>query len=225
MPVDPHLFLAYLVAAWVLILTPGPDMMFVLGQTLAGGPRQGWAATFGVFAGAACHILAAAFGVAAVVAASPGLFDTLRLAGAAYLIWIGLGALRGAVRRGESGGGGGTAVAPRPAVPTRRAFLQGMVTNLLNPKVLLFYLAFLPQFVDPGRSPAWLQMLILGPLLPLMAVPVFAALIAGAHGAAARLARGSGGTATRWLGGTAGVLFLGLGLRLLFEQAPPPTPR
>jgi len=206
MPLDTHLFLAFLVAAWVLILTPGPDMLFVIGQTLAGGARRGWAAMFGITTGAMVHIALAASGVAALLAASPALFDALRLAGAAYLLWLAYGALRSAWR------GGGRL---QPAAPARAAFRDGLVTNLTNPKVILFFLAFLPQFVDAGRAPAWLQMAILGPLVPLMAMPVFALLIAGADRAATRLSR-----MARWLDGVAGVLFLALGLRLLVGGRP-----
>uniref|UniRef100_UPI0022EB03AF LysE family translocator n=1 Tax=Falsiroseomonas oryzae TaxID=2766473 RepID=UPI0022EB03AF len=100
MPLDPQLFLAFLVAAWVLILTPGPDMLFVVGQTLAGGARRGWAAMFGIVTGAMVHIALAASGVAALLAASPALFEALRIAGALYLLWLGFGALRAAWRGG-----------------------------------------------------------------------------------------------------------------------------
>jgi threonine/homoserine/homoserine lactone efflux protein len=206
MPLDPQLFATFLLAAWVLILTPGPDMLFVIGQTLAGGARRGWAAMFGIFAGALVHVALAASGVAALLAASPALFDALRIAGACYLLWLAWGALRSAWR------GGGQM---QPAAPARAAFRDGFLTNLTNPKVVLFFLAFLPQFVDPGRGPAWLQMAILGPLVPLMAMPVFALLITGADRAAARLSAFS-----RWLDGVAGLLFLALGLRLLFGGRP-----
>lgn len=218
MPLDPALLAAYLLACLVLVLTPGPDMMFVLGQTLSGGPQRGWAAVLGIVCGAFCHIAAAALGVAAILAAEPMLFSLLRLTGAAYLVWLGFGALR-AAWRGEAG------IAPAAQAPcpreTRlagqgRIVLQGMLTNLLNPKVALFFLAFLPQFVAPGLAPAWLQMLLLGPLLPLLAVPLFAVLIAGAGRAVGRLNRSA--RATRWLNGLAGTIFLGLGLRLLLDR-------
>ncbi|WP_372623454.1 LysE family translocator [Falsiroseomonas sp.] len=206
MPLDPQLFLAFLVAAWVLILTPGPDMLFVIGQTLAGGASRGWAALLGIGTGALVHIALAASGVAALVAASPALFEALRLAGACYLLWLAFGALRAAWR------GGATL---RPAAPARAAFRDGFITNLTNPKVILFFLAFLPQFVDPARAPAWLQMLLLGPLVPLMGVPAYGLLIAGANRAAARLS-----TFSRWLDGLAGLIFLALGLRLLVGGRP-----
>lgn len=222
MPLDPALLAAYLLACLVLVLTPGPDMMFVLGQTLSGGPQRGWAAVLGIVCGAFCHIAAAALGVAAILAAEPMLFALLRLAGAAYLVWLGLGALR-AAWRGEAGI---APAAPSAGAAPRfqgghlrgqgRIVLQGMLTNLLNPKVALFFLAFLPQFVAPGLAPAWLQMLLLGPLLPLLAVPLFAVLIAGAGRAVGRLNRSA--RATRWLNGLAGTIFLGLGLRLLLDR-------
>ncbi len=206
MPIDPYLFLAFLGAAWVLILAPGPDMVFVIGQTLTGGSRRGWAALLGIITGAMAHIVAAASGVAALLAASPGLFDTLRFAGAVYLLWLAVSSLRAAWY--------GRALINVTA-PARKAYWDGLATNLTNPKVALFFLAFLPQFVHPGRAPAWLQMLILGPLVPLMSIPVFAALIASADRAAERLTRFA-----RWLDGLAGTLFLVLGLRLLFSEKP-----
>ena len=209
MPVDPSLLAAYLVAVLVLIATPGPDMIFAVGQTLAGGPRRGWAATGGIMLGACCHVALAAAGVSAAIAASPWAFDALRFAGAAYLLWIGAQAIRGAIR-----GGSLLIRSGDPRSGLGAAFRQGLLTNLTNPKVGLFFLAFLPQFIDPGRSPAWLQMLILGPLLPILALPAYWGLIAGAGRVAGAL---RSGRAARWLDATAGVLFLGLGLRLLVE--------
>lgn len=206
MPLDPTLLAGYLLACLVLIVTPGPDMAFVLAQTLAGGARRGAAATAGIYAGVLVHIALAAAGVAALLAAHPGLFGAIRGAGAAYLLWLGARAILSASRP----------VPPRPhdaprAARTAEAFRQGFLTNLLNPKVALFFLAFLPLFVDPSRSAPWLQMLLLGPMLPLLALPFYAALIAGAAQLAGRL----GGAGERWLEGAAGVLFLGLGLSLL----------
>ena len=207
MPLDPALLATYLAACVVLILTPGPDLMFILGQTLAGGPRRGWAAALGVCLGALGHIGLAAAGVAALLAAEPALFAALRLAGAGYLIWLGIGALRDAYRGSP---------ALRPAAPARHVVLQGALTNLLNPKVALFFVAFLPQFVSPGRASPAVQMLLLGPLLPILALPVFALVIAGAGRAADRLGRSA--RAGRWLNGAAGVIFVGLGARLLLDR-------
>jgi threonine/homoserine/homoserine lactone efflux protein len=207
MPVDPSLLAGYLLACLVLVVTPGPDMAFVLGQTLSGGARRGWAAMAGVYAGVGVHILLAALGVAALVAANPALFTLLRIAGALYLLWLGAQAIRAALRHP-----GPDTAAAAPAITLSAAFRQGFVTNLLNPKVGLFFLAFVPLFVDPGRSPAWLQMLILGPLLPAIALPFYAVLIAAAARIAGRLRESSAG---RWLDGVAGTLFVGLGVRML----------
>lgn len=107
MPVDPSLLAGYLLACVVLVLTPGPDMAFVLAQTISGGARRGWAATLGVFTGAAVQILAAAAGVAALVAANPALFTTLRVIGALYLLWLGVQAIRAALRGSGGLGHGG----------------------------------------------------------------------------------------------------------------------
>lgn len=210
MPVDPHLLLAWVAACLVLIVTPGPDMAFALGQAMAGGARRGWAATAGIMAGATCHVGMAALGVAALLAANPLLFQALRWAGALYLFWLGAQALR-AAWRGQQG------IAARSAGPggMADAFRQGFLTNLLNPKVGLFFLAILPQFVAPGRAPAWVQMLILGPMLPLMSLPFFAVLLHGAERLTARLRQGR---AARWLEGAMGGLFLGLGARILLGR-------
>ena len=209
MPVDPALLLACILASIVVAVAPGPDMMFVLGQTLAGGARRGWAAAMGIYCGAAVHILLAALGIAALLAAEPALFAALQLAGGLYLLWLGVQSLRAAWAG---------AAAALPATAVRRVVLQGALTNLTNPKVALFFLAFLPQFVstDPGRAPEWVQVLLLGPVLPLVSVPVFAVLIAGAAKAASRLARS--GRASRWLHGVAGAIFLGLGARLIVSR-------
>jgi threonine/homoserine/homoserine lactone efflux protein len=181
-------------------------MLFVIGQTLSGGAGRGWAALLGIGTGALVHVALAVSGIAALLAASPALFDALRVAGAIYLLWLAWGALRSAWRGGAE---------MRPAAPARLAFRDGLVTNLTNPKVVLFFLAFLPQFVDPDRAPAWVQMALLGPLVPLMGVPFYGLLIAGAGRAAARLSAFS-----RWLDGLAGLLFLGLGIRLLVGGRP-----
>ncbi|MFN7000480.1 LysE family translocator [Elioraea tepidiphila] len=207
MPIEPAVLATYLVACAVMVVVPGPDTAFVLGQTLARGRRAGWAATCGIYAGASVHITLAALGVSTAVAASPVLFEAVRLVGATYLLWLGVLALCAAFRRDRS--------ALTAAPPARRAFVQGMLTNLLNPKVTMFFLAFLPQFVDPARGPVWLQMMLLGPLLPLLSVPFFAAVIVGADRVAARVSAGPG---VRWLHGATGAIFVGLAARLALAR-------
>lgn len=207
MPIEPAVLATYLVACAVMVVVPGPDTAFVLGQTLARGRRAGWVATCGIYAGASVHITLAALGVSTAVAASPVLFEAVRLVGATYLLWLGVLALCAAFRRDRS--------ALTAAPPARRAFVQGMLTNLLNPKVTMFFLAFLPQFVDPARGPVWLQMMLLGPLLPLLSVPFFAAVIVGADRVAARVSAGPG---VRWLHGATGAIFVGLAARLALAR-------
>jgi threonine/homoserine/homoserine lactone efflux protein len=132
MPIDPQLFQLYLVAAVVLILAPGPDSLLVVSRGMFGGRRAGWVTAAGTTTGNVTHAALAAAGVSAVVAASPALFDALRLAGAGYLAWLGAKALRDAARAWRSAAGSFL-----PAVPLatgRRAFAHAFLTNLLNPR-------------------------------------------------------------------------------------------
>jgi len=154
MLVDPATLLAFAPAALALNLTPGADMMFCLGQGLRGGPRAAMAANLGIGAGCLFHLFAAGLGLSALLAAAPGLFDLIRWAGVTYLIWLAVQALRHSP--------GATAGAP---IRPRRAFRDAMAVNVLNPKVALFVLAFIPQFVDPGRGAVLGQFLVFGAVL------------------------------------------------------------
>ncbi len=140
-PIDPLTLLAFVPAALALNLTPGADMMFCLGQGLRGGPKAALAADAGIALGAMIHVLIAGLGLGALVATSPWLFDAIRWAGVAYLLWLAVAAIRS------------RAVAPAmPQVRPSRAFSEALLVNLTNPKVILFVLAFVPQFVDPARG-------------------------------------------------------------------------
>ncbi|MCG6903868.1 MAG: LysE family translocator [Rhodobacter sp.] len=150
MPVDPLVLLAFVPASLALNLTPGADMMFCLGQGLRSGPRAAMAANFGIAAGGLIQTVLAGLGLGAAVAALPGAFDVIRWAGVAYLLWLAVGTLR-------AGPVSGTAVAM-----TSHAFRDAMIVNLTNPKVILFVLAFVPQFVDPARAPVLVQFIIFG---------------------------------------------------------------
>jgi threonine/homoserine/homoserine lactone efflux protein len=152
--VHASLFGAYLVTVMVLILLPGPDMLFALATGIKGGPRAGFFAAVGAAAGEVVHITTAALGLAALFRAVPPLFDLVRFAGAAYLVYLGVQTLR---RRDDAA----IADVGRAAAGVRRAFWRGALTNLLNPKMALFTIAFLPQFVDTSRDVA-LQFLVLG---------------------------------------------------------------
>ena len=152
-----HGYWLFLVAGVVLNLTPGQDTMFIIGRSLTGGLRSGVGAALGISAGSVVHTLAAALGLSAILAASPLAFTLVRLAGAGYLIYLGATLLFSKpVTPAAPAPGGGTASRPRSS------FLQGVVTNVLNPKVALFFLAFLPQFIDPASNAKTLAFLALG---------------------------------------------------------------
>jgi threonine/homoserine/homoserine lactone efflux protein len=153
--IDLQLFAVFMVGAVALNLTPGPDMTLVLAQSAGRGVRAGLAAALGIGVGALFHMALAAFGLAALLAASPLAFDTVRYAGAAYLVWIAWSLIRSPRAAGPTDDSAAEAL-------TARAFRQGVITNVLNPKVALFFMAYLPQFVNPDIGPAWVQILILG---------------------------------------------------------------
>ena len=152
-----HLLVLYVLAVFVAMITPGPDMMFVLASGARGGPRVGLLAAVGVASSEVVHITAAAAGLSAVFAAAPAAFTVVRLLGAAYLLYLGIQALRSA-RRGQP-------TSPEeqpPPMSGRRAYLRGAFTNLLNPKMVTFSVAFLPQFIDRSLGHVWAQFVVLG---------------------------------------------------------------
>ncbi|MEO3767487.1 LysE family translocator [Streptomyces sp. B5E4] len=160
--VDMSLLAAFVVAIFVLSITPGPDMMFIVAMGGRGGSGMGVMAAAGVACGMLVHACAAALGLSALFGALPVLYHVLRWLGAAYLLYLAIRAFRDRSVPGDeddaAAGTDGRHSGPRP----RRAFWQGMITNLLNPKVIMFNIAFLPQFVDPGRGHLPLQLLLLG---------------------------------------------------------------
>jgi threonine/homoserine/homoserine lactone efflux protein len=203
--IDPVILLAFVPAALALNLTPGADMMFCFGSGLKAGPRAGIAASAGVALGCMVHVTVAGAGLGAVVAASPVAFEVIRWLGVAYLLWLAVKVIRHA---GEM-----PAAASAGAVGT--AFRRGFVVNLTNPKVILFVLAFVPQFVDPLR-PILPQFLILGGVISLGGFVVNGAVGAGAGGLGRRMARAEG--VKRWLDRVTGAIFAGLALRLALGQ-------
>lgn len=153
MPIETGDFLIFLVAALSLNLTPGNDMMFVIGQSLKGGLRTGIAASLGIATGSLVHLALVALGAAVVLAQHPSLFQAIRYAGAAYLVWMAFDTLR-------SGG-----AAFRASAASRSAFeawRDGTVVNILNPKIIVFFFAFLPPFVRPELGSPLLQLVIYG---------------------------------------------------------------
>jgi threonine/homoserine/homoserine lactone efflux protein len=153
----------YVAAALVLALSPGPGLFYVAARTLAGGRGEGVASSLGTGLGGMVHVLAGSLGVSAIVLASAELFTVLKLAGAAYLIWLGIRTIRSARRDAASALPGDIATPPvDPPVGPRRAFREGVLVEALNPKTAGFFLAFIPQFVDPAAGSVALQFVVLG---------------------------------------------------------------
>lgn len=151
--IDPHRFLAFFTAAFILAALPGPGMMYVLARTLGGGRRAGLLSSVGTALGGSVHILAAATGLSALMAASAVAFSVVKYAGAAFLIYLGLRTLLSRESQAREVG----------ELPNSQAvFRQAVVTEVLNPKTALFFLAFIPQFVDPSRGAVFVQFLLLG---------------------------------------------------------------
>lgn len=150
---DWHMFPVFLAAALVLAATPGPGIFYVLARTLAGGRREGVHSSLGTFLGGLVHVVAAAFGLSAILAASAAAFTVVKYAGAVYLFWIGIQMIRTRnAEFAESAAGSGSL----------RVFRQGVLTEAMNPKTALFFLAFLPQFVNAGLGHVVVQFLMLG---------------------------------------------------------------
>jgi threonine/homoserine/homoserine lactone efflux protein len=149
----------YFAAAFVLAVTPGPGIFYVAARTLAGGRAEGVASSLGTGLGGMVHVFAGSLGVSAIVLASAELFTAMKLIGAAYLIWLGLRTFQSARRDASMSSKGGSAA---PAVGPRRAFREGVLVEALNPKTAAFFLAFVPQFVDPTESHVALQFVVLG---------------------------------------------------------------
>lgn len=213
MILDPHLLSLYLVAAVVLVLAPGPDSLLVLSRAIGDGRRAGLVAALGITAGSLLHAVMAAVGVSALIAASPALFDAMRWAGGGYLAWIGAKALKAAWNARRDG-------AARPAAPEsagdRRVFAQALLTNLLNPKVILFQLAFVPQFAAPALGHVAMQILLLGAIHAALGGLYLCGVAAAASGAARRILASPRFRAA--LDAAAGLLFLGFALRLLLTE-------
>jgi|SRR5579862_64842 threonine/homoserine/homoserine lactone efflux protein len=150
--IDLHRFFLFFIAALVLAATPGPGILYVLARTLAGGRSEGILSSLGTFAGGMFHVIAAALGISAILAASAVAFHTVKYAGAAYLVWLGIRMIQ--TRNAEMPAG--------TLAPSRGAFAQGIVTEVLNPKTALFFLSFIPQFISTRLGHVFLQFLILG---------------------------------------------------------------
>ena len=206
-----HDLLLFLATAWVLNATPGVDMLFTLSRTLQHGWRAGIAAALGIITGCVVHTLAAALGLAALLAASAVAFTAIKWLGAAYLLWLAWGMLRAAVQ----GRGTAAVAATAPAEPLRRIFVQGLLTNVTNPKVALFFLALLPQFIAADAPNKPLAFLFLGALFVINGLLFLIVLVALAQRVRAFNASR---TTRRVLNAIGGALFAALAVRLTQAQ-------
>ncbi|HEX8085292.1 MAG TPA: LysE family translocator [Solirubrobacteraceae bacterium] len=178
---DPSTLAVFAGAALALIVIPGPAVLFILAQSVEHGRRAGVVSALGVATGGLVHIVAAAVGISALVVSSAVAFSIVKYAGAAYLLYLGIQRLLDRGRREAD-------AVPREARPAR-IFRRGVVVNILNPKTALFFLAFLPQFVDPDRGPVLSQILVLGSLFVLLALLSDSLYALGAGALAARVRR------------------------------------
>ncbi len=195
----------FVTAALLVNLTPGPDMLFVVGSSAAHGRRAGVMAALGIGAGCLLHMTLATVGLSALLATSAMAFEVVKWVGAAYLVWVGWAMLSQRRR----------ATAAPTSLPPQRVFWQGALTNALNPKVALFFLAFLPQFITPQASGQAVAFLALGALFNAGGTGVNIAVALLASGLRDRLAgSASQGRLGTWLKRAAGALYVGLGVKL-----------
>ena len=206
MLLSPEQFFAFLAAAMLITVSPGPDNLMVLGVGIARGRASGVAFGLGCGFGCLSHTLLATLGVSALIAASPLAFALLKVGGGLYLVWLGVQALRsrGGVTMGNAQGVDESSL---------RLFAKGLLANAINPKVVLFFLSFLPQFVSADRGHVGWQTLQLGLVFTAQAALLFALLgyFSGAVGSWLQ----RHGRAGLWLDRLAGTIFVGLGVRLI----------
>jgi threonine/homoserine/homoserine lactone efflux protein len=202
--------LSFLLAAILITATPGPDNLMVLSMGMSKGRLQGVAFGLGCAFGCMSHTILAVLGISAVVAASPLAFTALKWLGGAYLIWLGVNALRTA--------GSGNLVAKKSleGASVKTLFLKGMVANAINPKVVLFFLSFLPQFVIPANGSLGLQLGILGFLFTAQAAILFGLLGYFSGSIGGWLNRRP--RASLWMDRIAGTVFVGIGIRMMVSR-------
>lgn len=199
----------FLGAALVLLLTPGPAVLYITTRSMSQGRRAGLVSALGVAAGSAIHVLAAALGLSALLASSAVAFSAVKYAGAAYLVYLGI---RRFLARDAA-----EPEANAPRAPMTALFRQGVLVNLLNPKTALFFLAFLPQFVDPSRGGAAPQIVFLGVLFSLMGLTTDSLYALAADRVSAAVRRSP--RAVRGGKYVSGTVYIGLGLATAFAGA------
>src|SRR5688572_26387210 len=204
--IDFNTYLLFIGAAVLLVIAPGPDMAYMLARTVAQGRKAGVLAAIGINAGAYVHVAAAVLGLSAILATSSIAFTIVKWVGACYLVWIGIQAIRAkaapiTIENGQSAKLNGAAI-----------FWQGFLSDVLNPKVAVFFLAFLPQFVDVESQNKTQQLLLLGVTGNVIAITINLVLVHFASAASVKLRNNP--KITRWLNRAMGALFISLGVRL-----------
>lgn len=210
--IDLHTYLLFIGAVVILVIVPGPDMAYLLARTIAQGRTAGILAAVGINAGAYVHVFASVIGLTAILAASSVAFTALKWIGACYLVWIGIRALS------SKSGPMELSVQESKSPHWRQIFWQGFWSDVLNPKVALFFLAFLPQFVDVHNQNIGVtqQLLLLGITSNVVAICLNTIIVCFANAMTTRLRRSQ--RITVWLNKAMGSLFIALGIRLAHEK-------
>ncbi|WP_343548082.1 LysE family translocator [Ralstonia sp.] len=204
----------FMLAVFLLNVTPGPDTAYIVGRSVSQGRAAGLLSSLGVSAGCCVHVLAVAFGLTALLAASTVAFTVIKVVGAAYLIYLGGRMLLAPPERDDAPAEKTETPAARRPRPLKSLFMQGFLTNVLNPKVVLFFLSFFPQFVDPHAAHKALAFLALGAVFIAMST-IWNSLVAWVAASVTRRVAGKPGI-KRWLDRVVGTAFIGLGARLAF---------
>ncbi|RQR76131.1 LysE family translocator [Burkholderia sp. Bp9012] len=203
----------FVLAVFLLNVTPGPDTAYIVGRSVAQGRGAGLMSALGISAGCCVHALACAFGLTALLAASAAAFMVIKLVGAAYLIYLGA---RMILAKQAAAPAGAEAARATAAKPLRQLFMQGFWTNVLNPKVVLFFVSFFPQFVSADSPHKALAFLALGSVFLVMST-IWSCIVAWVAGSVTQRFSGKPGV-RKWLDRTVGSAFVGLGLRLAATQ-------
>jgi threonine/homoserine/homoserine lactone efflux protein len=204
------LLISFFTAAAIFAFIPGPGILYAAAQTMAGGRTAGLLGTLGLACGGYAHVIAAAAGLSVVFHAVPPIYAAVKLLGAAYLVWLGI-----AMIRAKATGADGAPVVARKT--GKRAFVEGVTVEMLNPKTAMFFLAFLPQFTDPAASlPVWAQFMILGSIVNLMFALADVVAVLLASSVVTRIGRAS--RVQRAVQQVGGGILVALGVRLALHK-------
>ena len=204
------LLIAFFTAAAIFAFIPGPGLLYAAAQTMAGGRAIGLLGTLGLALGGYVHVIAAAAGLSVVFHAVPPLYAAVKLIGAAYLVWLGVSMIRAKT----TGADGASVVAPKTG---KRALVEGITVEMLNPKTAMFFLAFLPQFTDPAAGlPVWAQFMILGSIVNLMFALADVVAVLLASSVVTRLGRA--GRIQHTVQRIGGGIMVALGVRLVLQK-------